>query len=141
MLNYLTSAGRFLLELQQFNCIVVLTLYYVVSTIIDERNEGCRNMGVLQVRVDDELKNQATAIFEEMGMDLSTAVRMFLKKSVQEKGLPFETKLDATGQRMHEIVREFQKHSEEIGTSEMTLDEINEIIRLAREERRRKESK
>ena len=98
-------------------------------------------MGVLQVRVDDELKNQATAIFEEMGMDLSTAVRMFLKKSVQEKGLPFETKLDATGQRMHEIVREFQKHSEEIGTSEMTLDEINEIIRLAREERRNKEKK
>lgn len=128
-------------RIPQFNCIDVLTLYYVVSTIIDERNEGCRNMGVLQVRVDDELKNQATAIFEEMGMDLSTAVRMFLKKSVQEKGLPFETKLDATGQRMHEIIREFQRHSEEIGTSEMTLDEINEIIRLAREERRRKESK
>lgn len=33
MLNYLTSAGRFLLERPQFNCIVVLTLYYVIITI------------------------------------------------------------------------------------------------------------
>lgn len=98
-------------------------------------------MAVLQVRVDDELKNQAVAVFDDLGLDISTAIRMFLKKSIQEKGLPFETKLDPVGQRMHEIVREFQKHSEEIGTSEMTLEEINEIIRLAREERRRKESK
>ena len=99
-------------------------------------------MAVLQVRVDDELKNQASAIFDELGMDLSTAIRMFLKKSVQAKGIPFETTLDESSLEMERIVRKFQKHSEEIGNSEMTLDEINEIIRLVREERRtRKEVK
>lgn len=96
-------------------------------------------MGVLQVRVDDELKNQANAIFEELGIDLSTAVRMFLKKSIMVKGIPFDTTLDESSLEMGRIVRELQKHSEDIGNSEMTLDEINEIIRLAREERRRKE--
>jgi hypothetical protein len=35
-------------------------------------------------------------------------------------------------------VRDIQKHSEKIGISEMTLDEINEEIRLAREERRKR---
>ena len=93
----------------------------------------------MQVRVDDELKNQANAIFEELGIDLSTAVRMFLKKSIMVKGIPFDTTLDESSLEMGRIVRELQKHSEDIGNSEMTLDEINEIIRLAREERRRKE--
>ena len=98
-------------------------------------------MGVLQVRVDDELKNQANALFDELGIDLSTAVRMFLKKSVAVRGIPFETTLDESSLEMGRLVRELQKHSEEIGNSEMTLDQINEIIRLAREERRRKEKK
>ena len=98
-------------------------------------------MGVLQVRIDDELKNQATEIFNELGIDLSTAVRMFLKKAVLEKGLPFD-KIDAGGLRMLAALEEMQKKSKENGNSEMTLDEINEEIRLAREERRnRKEVK
>lgn len=98
-------------------------------------------MGVLQVRVDDELKNQANAIFDELGIDLSTAVRMFLKKSVAVRGIPFETVIDESGLEMEKIVTELQRHSEEIGNSEMTLNEINDIIRLAREERKRKEKK
>jgi len=44
---------------------------------------------VIQVRVDDELRQDATEIFEELGIDMSTAVRMFLKRTVKEKGLPF----------------------------------------------------
>ena len=106
-----------------------------------EEIKGICDMAVLQVRVDDELKSQASTIFDELGMDLSTAIRMFLKKSVQTKGIPFETTLDESSLEMGRIVRKFQKHSEEIGNSEMTLDEINEIIRLVREERKAKEKK
>ncbi|MDD7224360.1 MAG: type II toxin-antitoxin system RelB/DinJ family antitoxin, partial [Lachnospiraceae bacterium] len=36
---------------------------------------------LVQVRIDDELKNQATAVYDALGIDLSTAVRMFLKRS------------------------------------------------------------
>lgn len=46
----------------------------------------------LQLRIDDDLKQQATALFEELGIDMSTAIRIFLKKSVSENGLPFEVK-------------------------------------------------
>ena len=98
-------------------------------------------MAVLQVRVDDELKSQANAVFEQMGLDLSTAVRVFLKRAIAVKGFPFEMTLDENGYRLHQLITAMQKHSEEIGNSEMTLDEINEEIRLAREERRRKEVK
>lgn len=50
---------------------------------------------VIQVRVDDELRQEATEIFEELGIDMSTAIRMLLKRTVKERGLPFSmTTLD-----------------------------------------------
>ena len=39
-------------------------------------------MAVLQVRVDEDLKNKATAIYNELGIDLSTAFRLFLKLKI-----------------------------------------------------------
>ena len=48
---------------------------------------------VTQLRIDEDLKNQATAIFEELGLDLPTAVRMFLKRTVQQNGIPFSMTL------------------------------------------------
>ena len=44
---------------------------------------------IVQFRVDDDLKNEATKIYEELGIDLSTAMRMFLKRSVIVNGIPF----------------------------------------------------
>ena len=48
---------------------------------------------LVQVRIDDELKNQATAVYDALGIDLSTAVRMFLKRSVMVNGVPFNMTL------------------------------------------------
>ena len=98
-------------------------------------------MAVLQVRVDDELKNQAAEILDAVGIDLSTAVRMFLRKVILERGIPFDTRIDEVTLRGLLAIRQMQKISKENGNSEMSLDEINEEIRLAREERRKKEKK
>ena len=32
---------------------------------------------LVQVRIDDELKNQTTAVYDALGIDLPTAVRMY----------------------------------------------------------------
>ena len=50
---------------------------------------------LLTVKVDDELKAQATAVLEELGLDAPTAIRMYLKSIVRENGLPINTKLPA----------------------------------------------
>ena len=44
------------------------------------------------LRVDKELKEQADALFEDMGLSLNTACRMFLTKAVQEQRIPFEVR-------------------------------------------------
>ena len=95
-------------------------------------------MALLQVRIDDRLKNQSNEILEEIGIDLSTAIRMFLKKVVYERGLPFDPKIDEEGLRFAMAVREMQRISEKNGNCNMTLDDVNRIIKLAREERKSK---
>ncbi|WP_031386445.1 type II toxin-antitoxin system RelB/DinJ family antitoxin [Desulfonatronum thiodismutans] len=46
-------------------------------------------MANVQVRVDDNLREQAQAVASSMGMDLASAVRIFLTQMVRENGLPF----------------------------------------------------
>ncbi len=41
-------------------------------------------------RVDSQLKKQADILFNDLGMNLSTAFTVFLKQSVREQGIPFE---------------------------------------------------
>ena len=43
----------------------------------------------IQVRVDDELKDSADSLFTSLGLDTSTAVRMFLVASIDAGGIPF----------------------------------------------------
>ncbi|MCR5599936.1 MAG: type II toxin-antitoxin system RelB/DinJ family antitoxin [Ruminococcus sp.] len=51
---------------------------------------------IIQVRVDQELKEQAAEIFDSLGIDIPTAVRMFFKATVRMQGLPFSTALNST---------------------------------------------
>ena len=43
----------------------------------------------INVRTDAEVKAQAQKIFESIGLDLSTAVNLFLKQTVKANNLPF----------------------------------------------------
>lgn len=93
-------------------------------------------MAMIQVRVDDTLKEQASILYDNLGMDLSTAIRMFLKKSVQMGGIPFDVKYDDGTVDFLMALKALQAKSKELGNDKMTLDEINEEIRLARNEKK-----
>lgn len=44
----------------------------------------------IQIRIDTELKKEAEKIFEELGIDTPTAIRIFLKKVIKMKAIPFQ---------------------------------------------------
>ena len=44
----------------------------------------------VQVRIDEDTRKQANALFERIGLDIPTAIRMFLKQSIESNGLPFQ---------------------------------------------------
>jgi DNA-damage-inducible protein J len=46
-------------------------------------------MATIQIRVDDNTKIAADSLFSSLGLDTSTAVRMFLIKAIEQDGLPF----------------------------------------------------
>ncbi|MBR1454698.1 MAG: type II toxin-antitoxin system RelB/DinJ family antitoxin [Lachnospiraceae bacterium] len=45
---------------------------------------------LIQFRIDEELKNEATEIYEDLGLDMSSAIKLFLKRTVKLKTLPFD---------------------------------------------------
>ncbi|AEI38647.1 type II toxin-antitoxin system RelB/DinJ family antitoxin [Zymomonas mobilis] len=45
---------------------------------------------LVQARINGQIKQEASAILESIGLTVSDAVRMMLTKVVQEKALPFE---------------------------------------------------
>ena len=51
-------------------------------------------MPTLQIRVDDDLRSQAQTVADNLGLDLTSAIRVFLKQFVRENGFPFLVKAD-----------------------------------------------
>ena len=83
---------------------------------------------MLQVRIDDELKNKASEIFNALGIDLSTAVRIFLLKCIAVGGLPFEMNINSSTVNALAALERMGQKSKELGNDQLTLEEINEII-------------
>ena len=52
-------------------------------------------MKTLQVRLPDELREEADIVLNEIGMDMSTAIRVYLKKIVQNRAIPFSLEAGA----------------------------------------------
>ena len=46
----------------------------------------------INVRVDKELKQEAEVLFNELGLNMSSAITIFLKKAVSSNGIPFDLK-------------------------------------------------
>ena len=56
---------------------------------------------LVQVRMDTGLRDSANTIFDELGVDMSTAIKMFLKKCVAEGGIPFNAEIVASRAEQH----------------------------------------
>ena len=81
--------------------------------------------GLLQLRIDDNLRKEASDVYSQLGLDLPTAIHMFLTRSVQVRGIPFSMILPEAMKRM-------SSDAENAGVADMTLDEINAEIDVVR---------
>ena len=43
----------------------------------------------VNLQIDEDIKKQADKLFDDLGMNLSTAFSIFLKQSIREQGIPF----------------------------------------------------
>ncbi|WP_304177075.1 type II toxin-antitoxin system RelB/DinJ family antitoxin [Leptotrichia trevisanii] len=46
-------------------------------------------MSATTINIDEETKKEAQELFKDLGMNLTTAINIFLKQAIRERGLPF----------------------------------------------------
>ena len=73
-------------------------------------------MSNIQIRINEKDKNSAKKIFDKLGLDMSSAIKLFLKQTTLRKGLPFLLTTE----------------------NNLTLEEENEIIKASAEARKGK---
>jgi DNA-damage-inducible protein J len=93
---------------------------------------------LVQFRADKVLKEEVADIYNQLGMDLPTAFRMFMAKSKQVRGLPFDAVLPAQSTNREDFRSAFNALREEAADiPEMSLEEINAEISATRSKRKR----
>ena len=93
--------------------------------------------GLLQIRIDENLKRDASELYSQLGIDLPTAVRMFLLRSVQVQGIPFSMQLptEVKATSAVEAMKRISEDARRRGIADMSLDEINNEIKAVRSSR------
>lgn len=63
----------------------------------------------LNIRIDKDIKYQAEEIFNELGLNMTTAINLFLRTTIREHGIPFELKLDVPNETTAAAIDEGRK--------------------------------
>ena len=63
----------------------------------------------LNIRTDIFTKEHAEKIFNQLGLNISTAINMFLIATIRENGIPFELKIDTPNKETIEAIEEGRK--------------------------------
>ena len=90
----------------------------------------------MTIRMDSDLKAQFDALCNEFGMSTNTAFNIFARTVVRKRRIPCPIEAPAKDDVVNKgkaAFDEMRRIAAENGLSGMTLDEINEEIRLARE--------
>ena len=82
----------------------------------------------IQVRVEDELKDSADVLFTSLGMDTSTAIRIFLKASLEAGGIPFTVTRKSNNDTFLREAFNYRKAGGEFLTAEQSLEYLRTAI-------------
>ncbi|MBD5475003.1 MAG: type II toxin-antitoxin system RelB/DinJ family antitoxin [Lachnospiraceae bacterium] len=61
-------------------------------------------MATLQIRIDDSLKKEADTLFASLGLDTSTAIRIFLNAAIENAGIPFSVQHKTVSDSLQEAI-------------------------------------
>ena len=78
------------------------------------------------ISLDSNLKKEAVSLFSDFGLDLSTAITLFLQQSVREQRIPFEITKEVPNKTTMEALNEFKemKKNKEKYKRNNSIDEI-----------------
>lgn len=78
----------------------------------------------LNIRVDEEVKRKAEAIFNELGLNMSTAMNMFLRYSVRYGGIPFDLRIEMPNEETQAAIEDVDSNH----SMSKTFDSVNALM-------------
>ena len=85
----------------------------------------------LNIRTDKEIKDQAEKIFNELGLNMTTAVNIFLRTAIREHGIPFALKLEVPNEITAEAIEEGRKlMADPSAPRYSSMDELKEALEV-----------
>ena len=89
------------------------------------------------VCIDETLKKQFDGLCQDFGMNATTAINVFARAVVRQRKIPFEIsspEADITRKGAMQAFNALRAQAKENGVADMSLDDINREINLARSE-------
>ncbi len=83
------------------------------------------------ISLDAELKRSAQELFADFGIDLTTAVTLFLKQAVREQRIPFEIKREIPNAETRSALDEYEemkKHPENYKRYSSFKEAMDEVL-------------
>ena len=81
------------------------------------------------INLDLDLKKSAQELFADFGLDMTTAITMFLKQSVREQRIPFEIRREIPNKRTLEAMEEALRISRDDSVkSYSTIEELKKAL-------------
>ena len=117
---------------------MAIVLHFTILCTTFAINKLIMGQSTISIRVDEKLKKSFDELCNEIGLSNSAAVTIFMKAAVREQRIPFELRAESEDEIRAKGLAAFHKLraiAQENGVAGMSLEEINEEIRLAREGR------
>ena len=92
-----------------------------------DRMSGIPNTTNLNVRVDSTLKEESDMLFKNLGLNMSTAINMFLIKCVKTSSIPFKIEEPRPSKELKNALKELdymEKHPEKY----KVYDNVDELF-------------
>ncbi len=85
-------------------------------------------MATLQVRIDDQLKQNSDALFAGLGLDTPTAVRVFLTAALEHQGFPFPITHRMPSRETLEAIEDARLHRDLYGPYRSAKDALDSMV-------------
>ena len=94
----------------------------------------------ISIRLEKTLKERFCDLCSALGLSTTSAITLFIRAALREKKIPFEIAVDENQEWRDKAIENFESMRQSVanaGMQDLSLDEINEIIKEVRNEGRK----
>ena len=84
----------------------------------------------LNIRIDKNVKETSEKVFEDLGLNMTTAINMFLRQVIRVNGIPFEIKGDVPNKETIEAIEESIKLAKDNTKGYSNVEDLKKALEV-----------